>query len=405
MREHQPGGRVAVRPDPEQPIIIVTHLDLSEDDLRRLDDLWPAIQAAPDERAAAETLVAGTRRWLEGRRACERLVGDLYAFSRRLGQTVDLERLCRLILDTIAERVGADQASIALYDDRLGRLRIAATRGYPAVLVEDLRIAPGSGVMGEVFVSRQPRLVPDAAAEPPRGPRRRRYRTSSFMAVPLGTPSRGLGVIALTDRADHQPFTRRDLTLARAMAAPAVLGLSTARVTRENRDLAHAAAVDPLTGLFNRRYFETRIEEEIERARRYRLDLALLVIDADHFKRFNDRYGHLVGDQVLRAVSDTLRRSVRAFDVCTRYGGEEFAILMPGSNPTSALQSAERIRHRIERYRFEPLQVAADDHPTISIGVAVLDGDHSPHDLIARADRALYAAKAAGRNCVRLSAE
>lgn len=381
------------------------HVDLTESDLRRLGNLWPAIQAVSDERAAANLLVSRTNEWLAGRRICERLVGDLYAFSRRLGQVNDVVPLSRFILDTIAERVGAQQAAIALYDDSLGRLAIVATRGYPTVLVEDLRIPPGTGVIGEVFVSRQARLVQDAGRETRTEPRRRRYKTASFMALPLFTDLHGLGVITLTDRTDLQPFTRGDLTMARAMAAPAALGLSSARLVRQNRELAHAAAVDPLTSLFNRRHFETRITEEIERARRYGLNLALLVIDADDFKSLNDRFGHLVGDQVLRGISDTLRRSVRAFDVCTRFGGEEFAILMPGASAASALQSAERIRQRIEHYRFDPLPIPPDQHPTISLGVAVLDGINSAHELIARADRALYAAKAAGKNCVRLAGD
>lgn len=377
-------------------------VNLTESDLRRLGDLWPAVQALPDEREAADMLVARTTGWLAGRQRCERLVGDLYAFSRRMGQVEDTLPLSRLILDTMAEHLEAGQAAIALYQEATGRLNIVATRGYPAVLVEDLRIAPGSGVIGEVFMSRKPRLVVDAERELHRQPRRR-YRTGSFIAVPLCSEARGLGVVTMTDRADLRPFTQGDLTMARALAAPAVLGLSTARLVSENKGLAHAAAVDPLTALFNRRYFETRIDEEIERARRYGLDLALLVVDADDFKKFNDQFGHLVGDQVLRAISDTLRRSVRAFDVCTRFGGEEFAILMPGSGATSALQSAERIRQRIEQYRFEHLSIPPERHPTISIGVAVLDGGQSAHDIIGRADRALYAAKAAGKNCVRLA--
>ncbi len=343
--------------------------------------------------------------WLSGQRRCERLVADLYAFSRRIGQVKEVGPLSQLILGTIAGRVDAEQAALALYDESQGRLAIVATHGYPSVLVEDLRIAPGSGVIGEVFASRQPLLVSDADHERRGQPRRRRYRTGSFMALPLLTEGQGLGVLTFADRADLQPFTRHDLTLARAMSAPAALGLSAARMAGQARVLAHAAAVDPLTSLFNRRYFETRIDEEIQRARRYGLDLALLVIDADNFKAVNDVLGHLTGDRVLRAMSDTLRRSIRAFDVCTRFGGEEFAILMPGSNAASALQSAERIRQRIENYRFEPKLIPPDMRPTISIGVAVLRGESSALDLIARADRALYAAKAAGKNCVRLAGE
>ncbi len=127
------------------------------------------------------------------------------------------------------------------------------------------------------------------------------------------------------------------------------------------------------------------------------------MIDADNFKALNDVLGHLVGDRVLRAMADTLRRSVRAFDVCTRFGGEEFAILMPGSNAAPRVQSADRIRQRIEQYRFDPLLIPSDMHPTISVGVAVLAPDNTAQDLIARADRALYVAKAEGKNCVRLA--
>ncbi|HSK09095.1 MAG TPA: sensor domain-containing diguanylate cyclase, partial [Vicinamibacterales bacterium] len=367
---------------------------------RELEDLAPDLLAAPDPQAASRILVEGTRRCLLARRHAEQLVAELYAFGRRIAQTQDAADLHALLLETMATRVRALQAGLALYDEATGRLSIVATRGYPAVLVEDLRIAPGEGVIGQVFLSRRPLLVTDASRERP-GPPRLRYRTGSFIALPLFTGTTGLGVLTLADREDLQPFSRSDLTVARALTAPATLGLAAARIAAHNRALAHAAAVDPLTGLFNRRYFETRIDEEIQRARRHGLDLALLVIDADDFKLLNDRLGHLVGDQVLRAMADTLRRSVRGFDVCTRFGGEEFAILMPGSNAAAAVQSAERIRGQIAGYRFDA-PIPPDIHPTISVGVAVLAPGHTANDLIARADRALYRAKAEGKNRVRL---
>ncbi|HEY3382184.1 MAG TPA: sensor domain-containing diguanylate cyclase [Vicinamibacterales bacterium] len=379
-------------------------VELNETDLRRLEDIWPDVERAADEGAAAAVFVDRVSHALAGQRRCQQLVADLYNFSRQLAHASEPARLHQLIVSTIADHVGAQQAGLALFDDATGRLRVVATRGYPSVLVEDLRIPPGTGVIGEVFLTRTPLLVVDAARER-RAPRRLRYRTGSFMAVPLFADAVGLGVLTLADRQDRQPFTRGDLTLARALAAPVALSLASARYAGKAREMAHAAAVDPLTALFNRRYFETRIDEEIQRARRYGLDLALLVIDADDFKALNDLLGHLVGDRVLKAMSDTLRRSVRAFDVCTRFGGEEFAILMPGSNGASAVQSAERIRQRIEQYRFDPLLVPPDIHPTISVGVAVLGADDSVQELIANADRALYAAKAAGKNCVKLASE
>jgi diguanylate cyclase (GGDEF)-like protein len=383
----------------------VLSVELSEPDLRRLDDLWPDVQSAPDRNVAVQRFVDRVGGWLTARRRCEQLLADTYAFARRLAQTKEAGPLQELIVRTVAERIDAQQAALALYDPRLERLTIVATYGYPSVLVEDLRIAPGEGVIGEVFSSRRPLLIRDAVRERASHPRRPRYRTGSFMALPLFTEDTTLGVLTLADPADLQPFTRSDLTAARALAAPASLALVSARLAGQARELAHAAAVDPLTALFNRRYFETRIDEEIQRARRYSLDLALLVIDADDFKALNDLLGHLVGDRVLRAMSDTLRRSVRAFDVCTRFGGEEFAILMPGSNAGSAVQSAERIRQRIADYKFDPLLVPPSMHPTISIGVAVLRAEDTAHDVISRADRALYVAKAEGKNCVRLAAD
>lgn len=377
-------------------------VDLTDADLRELSALAPDLEAASTPTEAARILVEGARRASTARRRCEQLLAEVYAFTRRVGQAPDPAGLHALILDVLASRARARQASLALYDEVSGRLAIVATRGYPAVLVEDLRIAPGVGVIGEVFLSRRPLLVTDVSRELP-GPRRLRYHTGSFMALPLFAGAAGLGVVTLADREDLEPFTRTDLTGVRALAAPATLGLVAARLAAQTRALAHAAAVDPLTGLFNRRYFETRLDEEIQRARRYGVDLALLVIDADDFKRLNDRLGHLMGDRVLRAMADTLRRSVRGFDVCTRFGGEEFAILMPGSRAAAAVQSAERIRQRIEGYRFDSLPIPPDLRPTISVGVAVLAAADAPQDLIGRADRALYQAKGEGKNRVKLA--
>jgi diguanylate cyclase (GGDEF)-like protein len=367
-------------------------------------DLWEGIPVAgSDVMEALGGLPAASQLTPVGPLGrCEQLLVATYTFARNLAYAPTPLALNQLIVTTVASEVGAELAALALYQEDQQRLAIVATHGYPAVLVEDLRIAPGSGVLGGVFASRQPMLVVDATRERPSQARRLRYRTGSFMAVPLFAGHNGIGVIALTDRHDGLAFTRSDLTAARTLAAPAALALARERLDLRVQDLALLAAADPLTGLFNRRYFETRITEEIQRARRYGLDLALLMIDADDFKALNDRLGHLVGDRVLKTMADVLRRSVRAFDVCARFGGEEFAIVLPGSDAKSATLSAERIRQRIEAFRFEegPLPPV---HPTISVGVAVLSADASAQDLIGRADRALYRAKAEGKNCVRLA--
>jgi len=348
-------------------------------------------------RAEAIPLLGGS--W----RSSDALVVGVYAFSRRLAGLLEPPRVHQHIVDTMAGAIGAQQAALATYDEQQQALSIVATHGYPSVLVEDLRIPPGTGVIGSVFAERRPLLVTDAVRERPSRPRRLRYRTASYIAVPLVAGLRSLGVVSVADRQDGLAFDHRDLTTARALAAAATLALARERLAERTSVLARAAAADPLTALFNRRYLETRLEEEIQRARRYGLDLALLMIDADNFKVFNDLLGHPGGDRILRTMADVLRRSVRAFDVCARFGGEEFTILMPGSDAEAAIHTAERIRARIAEHRFDPTLLQAGLRPTISVGVAVLDGAGTAQDLIARADRALYAAKAAGKNCVRIA--
>jgi diguanylate cyclase (GGDEF)-like protein len=182
----------------------------------------------------------------------------------------------------------------------------------------------------------------------------------------------------------------------RDLSAPVALALARERARRDAEDFARAAITDPVSGLFNRRYFHERLEEELDRARRHHTSVALLIIDVDNFKGINDRFGHLAGDMVIRSIGDILKRSVRKFDLCTRFGGEEFAIVMPGSGPESSVPVAERIRQRIEAFRASDTDLA-DLHVTASIGIAVSHGASS-RELIGRADQALYEAKRTGKN-------
>ena len=133
--------------------------------------------------------------------------------------------------------------------------------------------------------------------------------------LPLLASGQCLAVVTLTDRADGLAFESRDLASARLFAAPAALALARERVAESLSELTRAATVDPVTGLYNRRYFETQIQAEVQRARRQQQDLALLMVDIDDFKRINDTLGHLEGDRALHDVANLLRRGVRIFVV------------------------------------------------------------------------------------------
>ena len=166
------------------------------------------------------------------------------------------------------------------------------------------------------------------------------------------------------------------------------------------KQLDQQATVDFLTSLYNRRFFEHQLELAIERAKRYKIPFSLIILDIDHFKNINDRFGHLVGDQVLQEVAKLIRQNIRKVDIPARYGGEEFAVIIPGTGIEGAISAAKRLRESIERHRFDTSKQSL--RITVSIGV----GTYSPfstlnaEEFFAKVDQLLYTAKERGRNCI-----
>ncbi len=166
------------------------------------------------------------------------------------------------------------------------------------------------------------------------------------------------------------------------------------------RELRRLSVTDSLTGLYNQRFFYATLKREIEAAARYGRPLSLLMSDLDFFKAFNDRFGHLAGDKALQQVAQVLEANVRAMDLCCRYGGEEFAVLLPHATMNEALGVAERVRGGVALTNFAPEGVAEEIQITMSLGLATLGPGEKDEDLVRRADGALYAAKQAGRDSV-----
>ena len=242
--------------------------------------------------------------------------------------------------------------------------------------------------------------IPDAYALSPLSPyhldprfdRENQYRTKSVLALPLRGPSGSiLGVLQLVNATDEHgevvPFDENQevMTLLAAYIAAAI----------RNVQLETSSVRDHLTGVFNRRYATMRLDEEISRTQRTNEPLSFAFIDVDHFKRINDTHGHPAGDAVLRSVAQLLLNQSRAYTVVARYGGDEFAIVLPSTAKAGAVGYAERMMRIVRSYPFPTGPV------TLSIGAATLPGDaDNRDDLIAAADRALYRAKQEGRNRV-----
>ena len=178
----------------------------------------------------------------------------------------------------------------------------------------------------------------------------------------------------------------------------------TRELEKLNSKLAELAVTDGLTGLFNHRHFRERLTLELERSNRTGLPVSVLMIDVDHFKLYNDKHGHLAGDNALRGVAKLLQHGRRANDIVARYGGEEFSIVLADVGKNAAKEVAERIAAQIAEFPFEFGVTQPSGRLTISVGVATAPEDGTdPAVVLAAADRALFVAKNAGRNTVRLA--
>lgn len=219
--------------------------------------------------------------------------------------------------------------------------------------------------------------------------------TRSCMGIPLVSFGQTLGMLVM-ESVEEGRFQESDGESLEAVADICATAIQNAHYVERVKQLAY---LDGLTGIFNRRFFELRILEEIDRARRFQAGMAVLMVDIDQFKRLNDEFGHLLGDEVLRQVSSIFSQQLRKIDVVCRYGGEEFAIVLSQTNPQHALAVAEKLRRLVENWQFPGVARPV----TISTGVATFPNHGTTRDeLVRAADAGLYAAKQGGRNRVLL---
>ncbi len=320
----------------------------------------------------------------------------LYEFSKRLGTCGSTPDLLDLVLATLRARIQPDFSALVLGEED-GTLRIAAV-GEPAW--GELRgktFRPEEGLTGWVLASRQYLHYADRekSRRPLFGREVKAPEFPSLVLHPLEAHGESLGALCLSSRLPRA-FDPPEVAFCEVLAQLAAQGLLQIRTLEQLRALA---ATDGLTGLANRRVFLDRLGAEMSRARRYAGPLSLLLLDVDHFKKINDTHGHPGGDEVLREVARSLKGFARETDLICRYGGEEFAALLPNTDEGGARVLAERIRAGIEAlavtWETRTIPVRA------SFGVTTSEGEGDTAEaLVTRADQALYAAKQGGRNRV-----
>lgn len=249
--------------------------------------------------------------------------------------------------------------------------------------------------------------APDKAGEPELAEALRTHGVAMVLGVPIpaGGPASALnsarGSLCLLFDGAHA-FSRDQLDALDELAGLVAVGLRMADMGREGEELlarlTHVSTSDALTGVANRRHGEELLEQEIKRARRYRLPLALLAFDIDRFREVNERYGHPVGDVALRAVAEAAQKLLRSSDIVVRSGGEEFQVIAPHTSAIDGLKIAEKLRVAIAG-----TAIPGCDQVTVSLGVAQLGEQESADSLMVRVNAALARAKRAGRNCVELA--
>lgn len=313
-------------------------------------------------------------------KAAQERLDALYQITLTASTTLEPAGVLTALLDRLGA-LGYDAMQVLLRTEESGECTQVASRGTPRFSTERvLRTEARTGLIerAEPFIVTQGSCV------------------SAF--IPLSYEGQVLGLLYV-ERAANDGFTESDLT----MLSTAAKGASARLVNAQLYEKARLAAImDPITELFNYRHYQEQVGLHLRQAQLSGAPFGVLMIDLDHFKSFNDTYGHVTGNAILRQVAGLLKESCRDGDLCFRYGGEEFTIILPGVGREAAGRVAERIRVRIGEEQFvtssgRPIEMGM----SVSIGVATYPEDGlTDVDLMLAADRNMYRAKALGRNRV-----
>ncbi|MEO8434359.1 MAG: diguanylate cyclase [Pyrinomonadaceae bacterium] len=327
-----------------------------------------------------------------------RFADSVQNFSREI-DSVEPEKTYASILKHSTRLLRAERSSLWAFDESANELAVKAALGMPEDISEVRPIRSGEGILGGVISKGEPLVVRDledigrvAAAE-------RAYKTKSFISFPIKLGNRKIGVLNVTDKAGGGAYDDIDLSLIESIAPQMAMALDRAEWQEKATEFQLMSITDPLTGLLNRRYLEERLNEELSRSQRYGYPMSFMMIDIDDFKHYNDQNGHQAGDHALQLTAHCLKSSLRLADVASRYGGEEFCILLPQTALDEAAVIADRIRHQIFSTSFPHGKGQPLGSLTVSIGLSSYSQYlASPSAVIRAADRALYRAKSTGKN-------
>ncbi len=320
----------------------------------------------------------------------------LIEINTYITNSLDKEEILKRILNQIKQLLKCESSSILLVDEELSRLKFAyLSKDEEGEKLSDTSLKMGEGIAGTVWGNGTPVLINDAQNDPrfsKIADKKSETKTNSLIAVPLTVKGEIIGVIEAINKSCGD-FSIFDLEILQYISTQSAIAI-------KNADLYDMATRDGMTKLFIHKYFKERLLGEWKRASRFDHNLSLVMFDIDHFKSFNDTYGHQAGDKVLKEVARIIEENCRAIDIPCRYGGEEFSVILPETSKDEAMIFMERIREKIEQMRVNYKDITLK--LTISGGLATIP-KLSPADIdefIEMSDSALYYSKENGRNMV-----
>jgi diguanylate cyclase (GGDEF)-like protein len=315
---------------------------------------------------------------------------------------LDIDRIAEICTEDIPRLLHVRFASLYTLDEKGLILHLLRhNHPFPINRIVSLNQKPLSPMIAAVQskdrVLLKDKAVPDEAViRPSRRPFAAHYETGSGVIVPLICGDKVVGVWNLADKL-NQGFSAGDVALIELFGQ--LVGASIGNIKLFER-MQHQATTDGLTGLVNHRTFYEILERELYRSRRYGGKIALIMVDVDNLKSINDTYGHRAGDKVISEISQRLQRCIRQIDTAARYGGDEFAVILPNTSLSEAIVVADRMVKAVSEM---PASWKRESLPlSVSVGVGQYDATHTPDDVTSRSDQALYMAKQSGKNTVRV---
>lgn len=322
---------------------------------------------------------------------------SLYNLGLKLSHFESTDELFPVIAKQAIESAKCLAGCIAVYKEKFGEMEIMTSTGFSKQFdySKTWEIEPNS-LTNKILNKKQPFIITDVTEQTVDNKALIDEGVKSLAASPLFAEGKIVGILYVADFRKRD-FSPREISILSLISTLAALAIERAKLLAETK---LEAITDGLTGLYNHRHFITRLKEEASRAVRYNNSISLIMFDVDHFKNFNDEFGHLEGNNLLVQIADVLREESRNEDIVARYGGEEFAIVMPQTRKEGAVAFAERIRKMIQNKKFKNLKGETIKKAiTVSGGVASCPSDISSFiNLIQLADQALYKAKELSRN-------